>query len=96
MIDAVPQKRANHWALIVGLIIWALAILWWLAYYGQWDGWFGLIDVKIGCLMGDAFECGNFRDFIGPSTIPVYWSPVWYLGFVFVAIGLFMSRRKKA
>jgi hypothetical protein len=97
MNQAVQPKRKTHWTLIVGLCIWAIAIFWWLTYYGQWKGT-DFINRKLGCLMGDAHQCAGFRDFINQTggTFPVYPSPIWYLGLLFVAIGLFMSMRKKA
>ena len=89
-------KRKSHWLLPLGIVVLVVALLWWFAYYGQWKGWFTLLDVKLGCLMGDAFECANFQDFIGPSAVPVYSPFIWYAGILFVLVGLYLTRRNKA
>ena len=81
--------------LFAGLAVMGVAVLWWLVYYGQHVGWFSLLRRKIGCLYGDAMECGAFRDFIGPSVVPVYSPVLMWVGTAAVAVGLYLNRRSK-
>jgi hypothetical protein len=94
MADAAPAKRKLHPLLLAGLAVMAAALAWWLAYYSQWQG-LSLLDIKWKCLNGDAFECSNFRDFIGPSAIPVYSPLAWYAGIGLTLVGLYLTRRQK-
>ena len=98
-MNAVPAKsplKAAYAVLYFGLGVMLVAVLWWLVYYGQWQGAFSLLDVKFSCIAGDSMECTNFQDFIGPSSIPVYQPMLMWAGTVVTLIGLYLSRRNRA
>jgi hypothetical protein len=86
--------RKYNPVLWVGFAVLVFAVLWWLAYYGQWQGWFGLLDVKFNCLSGGTFECDSFQEFIGKSTIPVYSPMAFWAGAILSIVGLYLSRRR--
>ncbi|MDB5505679.1 MAG: hypothetical protein JWR75_317 [Devosia sp.] len=84
-----------HWLMASGLAVMGLALVWWLTYYSQWQGPFGLLGVKFSCLTGDPFECATFREFIGPSSIPVYVPAIWWAGLISMLVGFYISRRNR-
>ena len=94
MADTGPVKRKIHPLLFAGLALMGCAVVWWLSYYSQWQG-LDLLDVKFACLSGEAMECTNFQDFIGPSATPVYSPLVMYAGIVLTLVGLYLTRRQK-
>jgi len=95
MSAAAHRAPAHGWTWL-GLGIMATAAAWWLSYYSQWRGPFGLLDVKLGCISGDSFECSNIQDFIGSSILPPYSPLLLWLGVVVVVLGLFLTRWNKA
>lgn len=96
MADPKGVLRGRYGLMVIGLVLLGLALLWWFAYYGQWGGWFSLLDVKWGCISGEPFECANFREFIGPSAIPAYSPVLWWAGIIVTLVGLYVSRRSRA
>ena len=90
-----PARAANA-LLYFGLAVMVAGVLWWLLYYSQWEGMFGLLDVKFSCLSGDSMECTNFQEFIGPSVLPVYSPMLLWAGTVVALVGLYLTRRSKA
>jgi hypothetical protein len=98
-MTSVPARsplKAAYAVLWFGLAVMGAAVLWWLIYYGQWQGAFSLLDVKFSCLSGDSMECANFQDFIGPSAIPVYSPMLLWAGTVVTLVGLYLTRRNRA
>jgi len=51
MTDALSRRPAPF-ATKLGLGLIGFAILWWFAYYAQWEGAFGLLRLKFACLDG--------------------------------------------
>lgn len=97
-MKSVEDRKANasQAVMFAGFAFMAAAVAWWLVYYAQWQGMFGLLDVKLSCISGDSFECSNFQDFIGPSAIPVYQPVLMWGGVVVTLVGLYLIRRNKA
>ena len=97
-MKTVDERKANasQAVMFAGLAFMAAAIAWWFIYYGQWQGMFGLLDVKLSCISGDSYECSNFQRFIGPSAIPVYQPILMWGGVVVTLVGLYLMRRSKA
>ena len=85
------QPRRTPLATKIGFALWVAAILWWLAYYAQWHGAFGLLRLKVICLGGTTDECAFFQQQIHGS-IPVYSPVLWWAGLIVMAVGLYQSR----
>lgn len=81
-------------AIAIGVIAMIGGVVWWFAYYSQWQGAFALLDVKIGCLVTKAAECQAFREFIGASSIPSYQPGVFLGGLIMVVSGIVMLKRR--
>lgn len=79
-----------------GLALMSAAIAWWLTYYSQWDGLFGRLPAKLGCLSEGGLECTHLQQFIGPSIVPPYSPLMLWLGAVVTIVGLFLTRWNKA
>jgi hypothetical protein len=92
---AAAVRSTGTWIMLAGLALMVAAVAWWLAYYGQHLGPFTLLNRKMACLMGEASECVAFRDFIGPSPMPVYSPIIWWAGLIVALIGLYVSRRNR-
>jgi hypothetical protein len=73
----------------------AAALVWWLAYYSQYNGLSDL-GAKFACFSNDAPECAIVQSFIGPSAIPVYSPMLLWAGLVVSLIGLYLTRRHRA
>jgi hypothetical protein len=97
-MESGPTKSpaiAGRAVFTYGLAVLAAAVVWWLAYYSQYQG-LGSLDVKIACLGGEAVECTGLQHFIGPSAIPVYSPMLLWVGIVVTLIGLYLTRRNRA
>jgi hypothetical protein len=88
-----PQARLF---LNIGLGLMALSLLWWFAYYAQYEGAFDLLGLKLLCITGTTSECSFFQEQMSAAAAPVptYYPVLWWCGTIAVAIGLFMSRRE--
>lgn len=77
----------------IGFILWAAALLWWFAYYAQWEGAFGLMRLKIMCIVGASHECMFFQEQINKTSwIPTYSPILWWGGCLAFFVGR-MQRR---
>ena len=85
------QPRRTPLASKIGRALWAVAIPWWLLYYAQWHGAFGLLRLKVMCLGGTTYECAFFQQQIH-GGIPVYSPVLWWAGLIAMAVGLYRSR----
>ncbi|RYE07955.1 MAG: hypothetical protein EOP22_15575 [Hyphomicrobiales bacterium] len=89
-----PAKAARA-VLTFGLVVIAAALVWWLAYYSQYNGLSDL-GAKFACFSNDAPECGIVQSLIGSSAIPVYSPMLLWAGLVVSLVGLYLTRRHKA
>ena len=94
MAEPASTKPKLHPLLPAGLALIGCAVVWWLSYYSQWQG-FAHLDIKFACLNGEAMECSNFQDLIGPSVLPVYSPLALYAGIGLTLVGLYLTRRQK-
>jgi hypothetical protein len=95
---AAPAKspaRASRAVLVFGLVVLAAALVWWLAYYSQYNGLTALGD-KFACFSDDAPQCVTIQMLIGPSAIPVYSPMLAWAGIVVALVGLYLTRRNRA
>lgn len=90
MTDALSGRPAPF-ATKLGIGLIGFAILWWFAYYAQWEGAFGLLRLKIACLDGATRECLFFQQQIRGS-IPTYSPVVWWAGLAAFVVGFVQSR----
>jgi hypothetical protein len=94
-MPAKSPARAARALLIFGLSVVGVAVVWWLAYYSEWQGLGGL-GLKFGCLSNDSADCAGLQTLIGSSAVPVYSPMLLWAGSVVALIGLYLSRRNKA
>jgi hypothetical protein len=95
---ATPAKSplsAAGAVLTFGLAVMAVAAVWWLAYYSQYQGLAHLSD-KFACFSNDAEQCLSIQILIGPSAIPVYSPMLLWAGTVVALVGLYLTRRNRA
>ena len=87
-----PARRSVNTALVVGLGLQFLSLIWCLAYYAAWDdAFFGSLSLKLFCVSGATHECAwAARDIIAPSgsRVPTYYPMLWWLGFGTMTVGL--------
>ena len=87
--------RAARAVLIFGLAVMAIAAVWWLTYYSQYQGLTNL-GAKFACFSNEASECLSIQILIGPSAIPVYSPMLLWAGTVVALVGLYLTRRNRA
>jgi hypothetical protein len=75
----------------VGFWLLAITLLWWFAYYANYEGAFGLMKRKIMCINGATYECLFYQKMMGPTAIPTYYPIFWYAGLIALAIGAYQS-----
>jgi hypothetical protein len=95
---ATPAKsplKAARAVLLFGLAVMAVAAIWWLAYYSQYQGLANL-GGKFACFSNEASECLTIQILIGPSAIPVYSPMLLWAGTVVALVGLYLTRRNRA
>ncbi|MGE0563102.1 MAG: hypothetical protein AB7O50_01185 [Pseudolabrys sp.] len=78
----------------IGLASWAVALLWWFAYYAQYQGPFDLLGAKFSCINGATRECEMFQSQIA-TAIPTYDPVFWYAGLFLGAIGCWQAWKAK-
>jgi len=95
---AVAEKspaRAARAVLLFGLAVMTAAVVWWFAYYSQYQG-LNFLGHKFACLSGEAMECSFYQDQIGSSVLPAYSPMLLWAGTVVALVGLYLTRRNKA
>lgn len=90
MTDAFSHRPAPF-ASKLGIALMGIAVIWWFAYYAQWQGAFGLLSVKLPCLDGATRECLLVQRAI-EGNIPTYSPVVWWLGLAAFVAGFVQSR----
>ena len=93
--EAKSPANAARAVLIFGLAVIVAALVWWLAYYSQYNGLADL-GAKFACFSNDVPECAIVQSFIGPSAIPVYSPMLLWAGLVVALVGLYLTRRHRA
>lgn len=79
-------------AILLGLGLWFVSLVWWFFYYAQYGGAFGLIGLKLACIAWPTAECLFFQQQIrGP--LPRYIPLFWYAGMAAFAFGLWQVWR---
>ncbi len=93
----MAQPSGTPLATKIGFALWALSILWCLSYYGQYEGFFGLIGLKIWCLDSATSECLFFSEQIQKNggIIPIYYPILWWLGLSALAYGTYQSAQMR-
>ena len=96
-VDLAARSRAPMpMATKIGFALWGVAALWWFAYYANWQGAFGLMDVKLMCIAVATSECELFQQRIARiSAIPTYYPVFWWAGCIAMGIGLMQMRGGK-
>lgn len=74
-------------AVAVGLLLCAISVVWWFAYYAQYGGALGLLNLKLACIGYATPECAFFQANIR-GAIPRYVPVLWYAGMVMLAFGV--------
>ena len=93
MTDVKRKPVAQlHPLMKTGLTVIALSALWWLVYYGQWQGPFGQFALKFNCLAAESTDCQSIRDSIGNSPVPMYQPGLWWGGIPCSLVGWFLAR----
>ncbi len=91
-MDQTPSiKKPLPVASKIGLGLMVIALLWWFAYYSNYSGAFGLLDLKFMCISGATRECLFFQERMGPTAVPVYYPVFWYAALIALAIGAYQS-----
>ena len=89
-----PTKSPTPQAILIGLGLWFISLVWWFFYYAQYAGAFGLIDLKLTCIAWATAECQFFQQQIrGP--LPRYMPVFWYAGMLAFATGLWQVWRER-
>lgn len=99
MTDTQSQQKASvktPMATKIGFALWGVALLWWFAYYANWQGAFGLMRLKLMCITSATSECEFFQTQISKiSAIPTYYPIFWWAGCVAMIAGLVQSRNQR-
>src|SRR5215471_3060837 len=76
-----PMRRTN-WLSNAGLLIMAVAFVWWFLFYAQWTGPLRLLDLKVPCLVTTIDECSFFQSRLEEfhASGPVYQPAAWWIG----------------
>lgn len=74
----------------IGFGLWAIALLWWFAYYANYGGAFELLGLKFMCINGATDECLFFQKSIR-TGIPTYHPIFWYAGMAALAYGFYQT-----
>jgi len=99
MTHTAPQKaRNNNWLSNAGLIIMAVAFVWWFLFYAQWTGPLRMLDLKVPCLVTTIDECSFFQSRLGEFRAygPVYQPVVWWIGVATFLAGRFSGKLSPA
>jgi hypothetical protein len=78
----------------LGLAFCLASVAWWFAYYAQYGGAFGLMDLKLACIGFATPECTFFQVNIR-SAIPRYVPVLWYAGMMTLAFGVWQLWRQR-
>jgi hypothetical protein len=91
-MDQTPKpKQPTPTATKVGFVLWGVSLVWWFAYYSNYSGAFGLLDLKLMCITGATDECVFFRERMGRTIVPTYYPIFWYVGLIALAVGAYQS-----
>lgn len=89
---AEPEERARGrglaLAIVAGLTMCTAALVWWLAYYSQYDDWFQHLDVKAPCIVTTVEVCRTMQKPLATSAIPVYQPILFWAGLLVFAFGV--------
>jgi hypothetical protein len=86
--------RQHNWLSNAGLIIMAVAFVWWFLFYAQWTGPLRLLDLKVPCLVSTIDECSFFQARLGEfhASGPAYQPAAWWIGMATFLTGRFSGK----
>jgi hypothetical protein len=93
-MDSPDEKPPTHPAIYLGIVFCLVSVVWWFAYYAQYGGAFGLLNLKLACIGFATPECAFFQANIRGS-IPRYVPVLWYAGMVTLAFGVWQLWQRR-
>jgi len=92
-MDSPDEKPPTHPAIYLGIVFCLVSVAWWFAYYAQYGGAFGLLNLKLACIGFATPECAFFQTNIR-GGVPRYVPVLWYAGMVALAFGVWQLRQR--
>jgi hypothetical protein len=89
---AGSRDRKTPLAVKVGLLLWAVTVVWWGFYYSQTGVWLDELLREWVCLVWTTEGCQAAQKVLARSSIPAYHSVLFWVGAIFLVLGFAQSR----
>src|SRR5215467_11581575 len=81
-MTSAGRARKQTWLSNTGLVIMAVAFVWWFLFFAKWTGPLRLLDLKAPCLVYTIDECSFFQSRLEEfhALGPAYQPAAWWIG----------------